>query len=134
MNVETGSVPSRITRPSGLRPGTARRHGHVAAEHRQGRAVKWKVGAASGGRPRACAVAGGQGRRDDGLPGNRGVRDAVYWSGIIGNGPFGIDKDSVTNSDLWPHFCGSWVERSIADGIENAVKQQFAPDPTTVVS
>jgi hypothetical protein len=81
---------------------------------------------------RACSSRG-QGRRDDGLPGNRGVRDAVYWSGIIGNGHFGIDKDSVTNGDLWPHFCGSWVERSIAYGIENAVKQQFAPDPTTVV-
>jgi hypothetical protein len=60
MNVETGSVPSRITRPSGRRPGTARQHGHVAAEHRRGRAVKWKVGAASGGCPRACTVAGGK--------------------------------------------------------------------------
>jgi hypothetical protein len=90
MNVETGSVPARITRPSGRRPGTARQHGHVAAEHRRGRAVKWKVGAASGGRPRARAVARGKAGAMMGFPGNRGVRHAVYWSGSIGNGISGL--------------------------------------------
>ena len=38
---------------------------------------------------RVCSSRG-QGRRDDGLPDNRGVRDAVYWSGIIGNGILGL--------------------------------------------